>query len=823
MIDGKGDLNEDFIHFMKYVMVENKPEPTVERLVRFIAKTIAKAGNDKQMFGLFKDTMDFLLKSHEANHKAIRYRVCQIIALTVDYIGNGELDNDLCDDIIKCMHARLSDKIPSKVCADKLLQAWLTHYQANVLDLLGGLDTMSSGEICERSVNHIISKVSVEEILDGFDLLDEKLAATLSSDESKYEEKATTEYIIQQLIQCIQYLDISDPVSRSSVLALCKNLLSNDNLSLSLAPHLMHCLEQVLRVPQERVAEVATIISDIQMPNVTEEVPVDPDTLHQLKYKLAKVRMNLNELSELMAEAVAQQDFASAAQVKEKIEILEESKKALTEEMTPKPVTVPAETRTDAATTLKCLTIFVELMTSGDMCTMTDTIRSYMEELVIPSIPHSCPAIRKQAIKALGLCALCDQEVARKFLPIFLQICQLDDEAIKVSAIESLFDIIMVHGLECFQEKDTKSGSAPDEPEKLDNSDSDEVEEGGDREDVDPPPGNDVFTKEGDTSTDSTESQVYRSANDLIQMLVNFLEDDSSTIRTLCAEGLSKLLLTARIVSSKLLSRLVILWYNPVTEEDVRLRHCLGVFFPVYAFSSRDNQVQVEEAFIPTLQVIFDAPATSPLSDIDESNVVELLVQLTDPTQVKKVADQSALSGMTSHDSLAVKICNEIIERDNMYGVVVLAKALTMLQLSQDNELLARDLSNLSIQLSQVVKDKVSLKSIDKFKVKVDELKSKHVSIDSTADDNVGVEVAAKETTGEIDAAAEEIDSTVLDTTSLATSKLKRSAANTARSRINGSLDTMSSKYALQMEYNFGTGEILQQCNFDKTRIVIDY
>ncbi|KAF6026936.1 hypothetical protein EB796_014757 [Bugula neritina] len=127
-----------------------------------------------------------------------------------------------------------------------------------------------------------------------------------------------------------------------------------------------------------------------------------------------------------------------------------------------------------------------------------------------------------------------------------------------------------------------------------------------------------------------------------------------------------------------------------------------------------------------------------------------------------------------------------------MYGVVVLAKALTMLQLSQDNELLARDLSNLSIQLS---------------------------------DDNVGVEVAAKETTGEIDAAAEEIDSTVLDTTSLATSKLKRSAANTARSRINGSdlWDTMSSKYALQMEYNFGTGEILQQCNFDKTRIVIDY
>jgi len=63
-----------------------------------------------------------------------------------------------------------------------------------------------------------------------------------------------------------------------------------------------------------------------------------------------------------------------------------------------------------------------------------------------------------------------------------------------------------------------------------------------------------------------------------------------------------------------------------------------------------------------------------------------------------------------------------------------------------------------------------------------------HKYVSCIADDNVGVEVAAKETTDEIDAAAEEIDSTVLDTTSLATSKLKRSAANTARSRINGSV-----------------------------------
>lgn len=36
-----------------------------------------------------------------------------------------------------------------------------------------------------------------------------------------------------------------------------------------------------------------------------------------------------------------------------------------------------------------------------------------------------------------------------------------------------------------------------------------------------------------------------------------------------------------------MLSRLVLLWYNPVTEDDTRLRHCLGVFFQLYSRESR--------------------------------------------------------------------------------------------------------------------------------------------------------------------------------------------------------------------------------------------
>lgn len=123
----------------------------------------------------------------------------------------------------------------------------------------------------------------------------------------------------------------------------------------------------------------------------------------------------------------------------------------------------------------------------------------------------------------------------------------------------------------------------------------------------------------------------------------------------------------------------------------------------LYCF--RANQTQVEEAFLPTLQVIFDAPNTSPLSDIDEYNVAELLVQLTDPKQLSSKSQTDLTQTdtmMTSHDSLALKICNEIIERDNGYGVQTLAKALTLLDLSMDNEILAKDLKNLCSQLVEV-------------------------------------------------------------------------------------------------------------------------
>lgn len=68
--------------------------------------------------------------------------------------------------------------------------------------------------------------------------------------------------------------------------------------------------------------------------------------------------------------------------------------------------------------------------------------------------------------------------------------------------------------------------------------------------------------------------------------MINFFLQ-SSELRTVAAEGVAKLMFSGRLLSAKLLSRLILLWYSPMTEEDARLRHCLGVFFPLFAYATR--------------------------------------------------------------------------------------------------------------------------------------------------------------------------------------------------------------------------------------------
>ena len=83
-------------------------------------------------------------------------------------------------------------------------------------------------------------------------------------------------------------------------------------------------------------------------------------------------------------------------------------------------------------------------------------------------------------------------------------------------------------------------------------------------------------------------------------------------------------------------------------ESTSNVRIAVHIWFPVL---SRSNQEVVEDAFLPTLKTLLNAPTSSPLAEVNVENVAELLVQLSNARLLME--NQSNPEG--------VKVCINIV------------------------------------------------------------------------------------------------------------------------------------------------------------------
>lgn len=106
------------------------------------------------------------------------------------------------------------------------------------------------------------------------------------------------------------------------------------------------------------------------------------------------------------------------------------------------------------------------------------------------------------------------------------------------------------------------------------------------------------------------------------------------------------------------------------------------------------------------MRTLFNAPATSPLSEIDTNNVAELFVELTRANTQTQVHTQyrfdpysegcvtgawydvccsfCGFQGTSVHESLAVRVCNEILRDTSAPEVRLYCKTLGSLEISAD-------------------------------------------------------------------------------------------------------------------------------------------
>ncbi|KAM6362668.1 condensin complex subunit 3 isoform 2-T2 [Alca torda] len=834
-LEDKEDFNEKFIRFLKYAMIIYRREPAVEQVIDFVAKFVtsfyqmekedgSEEGEDDNL--LLNYVLNFLLKSHDANSHAVRFRTCQLVNKILGNMPeNAQIDDDLFDKINEAMLIRLKDKFsnvriqavlalsrlqdpkdencpviniyntllendsnsevrravlsciaPSartlpkivgrtmdvkeavrklayevlaekvhmralsiaqrvkllqqglndrsdavkEVMKKKLLQAWLQLTEGDVLELLHRLDVENCPEVAISVLNAMFSlsplhdfvqkcknldsrklipleDLTAENVLywrclceylkskgeEGEDLLEQMLPEpaiyagyllsylqnmpVLSEEQREdftcFENLMTREFIGQQLILIIGCMDTTEEGGRKHLLVTLQKILILPATSTALVSLLAERLLSIVKDDDRRIQIIAEIISEVREPIITVDQPIDAAEIRKRELKLAEIKVKLFEAKEALEECITLQDFNKASVLKEKITELEHNKSDLIKEAEQPEIKEMRVEKNDPETLLKCLMLCYELLKIMSLSKgIGPTIREIIESLILPGITNVHPAVRNMAVLCLGCCALQNKEFARQQLALLLQ------------------------PFKARRGNDSQSEDAHITTENCEEK-SKTIEE------------------EEETAT----------VHNLLQLLSGFLDSEFSELRTEAAEGIAKLMFSGRLISAKLLSRLVLLWYNPVTEEDTQLRHCLGVFFPLFAYANRSNQECFEEAYLPTLQTLLNAPASSPLAEIDVSNVSELLVDLTRPSGLKPQSKKSQdYQDLTVHDSLAMKICNEILMDPTAPDVRIYAKALNSLELSSSST------ENLLVLLNEIlekVKDKLCQRAIEKIKM----------------------------------------------------------------------------------------------------------
>ncbi|XP_023121492.2 condensin complex subunit 3 [Amphiprion ocellaris] len=639
-----------------------------------------------------------------------------------------------------------SEAVRDIVCS-RLLPAWLRQLDGNVIKMLHRLDVENCADTALETLKAVFKSTPTEELLqhrveldnrklipvdsltcesvlywralcefikskgdDGDEMLEQVLpdpatyadylcgylkAVPMLSEEQRadfnqLELVMTKEFISQQLIHLIGCLDTNEEGGRKRVLAVLQEMLALPQTPSSLVFLLTEKLLALIPDDHRRIQTVAEIISDVREPITGTSQPVDEKDIRRQQVQLAEVKVRILEAKQTLEDCIAAQEFNRAAELKDSITDLENHRNQILQEIAESNQPADKEIRTeknDPETLLRCLTMCAELLKQMSIKTrIGPTISALMSSLILPSIANAHPAVRNMAVVCLGTCTLHSKELAKTHMVLLLQIAQLDEVKIRISALRAIIDLLLLFGFQLLSETAATQAAPPSQsPDKQEDEAA-------------------VAKDKGDAPEDTAQS--------ILLMLSEFLDSEVSDLRTEAAEGLAKLMYTGRMSSTKMLSRLVLLWYNPVTEDDTRLRHCLGIFFQLYARESRAHQEVVEESFLPTVWTLMNAPATSPLAEVDINNVVELIVELTRPSALIKPSANT--EEVCVHDYLAVRMCGEMLKDPTAPEVRLYAKTLSNLELSRDDTV-RKDLQTLLQQLVEVVTDRVCLRALEKM------------------------------------------------------------------------------------------------------------
>ncbi|KAJ3782510.1 nuclear condensing complex subunit [Lentinula aff. detonsa] len=172
------------------------------------------------------------------------------------------------------------------------------------------------------------------------------------------------------------------------------------------------------------------------------------------------------------------------------------------------------------------------------------TLEGVLTDLIIPAVKRKELALREKGLVALGLCCLIARNMAINSFQLFLNQVQTAPEDLKLKVLQIVFDLLIMYDRDFLGRSEQIS-------------------------------------------------------QQIISFLIQTLDsEESPAIQCVLCIGMCKLLLSGQVTESKVLLSLVLTYISPSTMDNAELKQCLSYFFPVYCYSSRENQNRMQSIFI---------------------------------------------------------------------------------------------------------------------------------------------------------------------------------------------------------------------------------
>ncbi|KAL9128611.1 MAG: hypothetical protein Q9217_002745 [Psora testacea] len=398
----------------------------------------------------------------------------------------------------------------------------------------------------------------------------EKLQMNHALGESKDEDDTVEqEFIVEQLLYIAKTMDFSDEVGRRKMFALLRETLAITELPDEITKLTIDILRDVCGndmagerefcgVVLEAVAEVHDAIAVCEP---TEDI--EGESFHSAR----------SELSEI----TATESKAFHKQADDRTEEVNEAK-AIREIMI----------------NMKCLHI-AQCMLQNVEGTLQQNVHlvTMLNNLVVPAVrSHEAP-IRERGLLCLGLCCLLDKNLAEENLTLFLHCFTKGHDALQVTAIHIIADILETHP--------------------------------------------------GLLTSPNTDANVQKS---ILKIFAKGLKAQHvPEVQSAATTALCKLMLTSVVEDEDLLTQVVICFFDPATRENASVRQALSYFLPVYCHSRRENMERMARVADGIMHAIVDL--SEELDEGDEmvgtGMVGNMLVDWTDARKLV-VKDKASVS-----------------------------------------------------------------------------------------------------------------------------------------------------------------------------------